>query len=193
MTMDLQRTLETLHQHRSDALVLSTFTSSVLWETISTRPDLDLPYWSAMGKASSTGLGLALALPESRIWVLDGDGSLLMNLGSLVTIATQRPRNLVHIVMDNRVYWTTGGQPIPGADTVDFPAFARAAGFTAVYSFDNAAELEASAGEVLRVEGPVFVALRVNVGQLPGRVPRRSMRMAVPEFWGKTLALAAAQ
>src|SRR4051812_22465663 len=67
--------------------------------------------WGSMGIASSIGLGLALARPELRVFVLDGDGSLLMNLGSLATIGWVRPSNLVVIVWDNQEYGTTGGPP----------------------------------------------------------------------------------
>ena len=73
------------------------------------RPE-NLYTWGAMGSVSSVGLGLALARPELRVVVLDGDGSLLMNLGSLATIASLRPPNLVHIVCDTGTYETTGGQ-----------------------------------------------------------------------------------
>src|SRR6059036_3437667 len=66
--------------------------------------------WGSMGLASSIGLGLALARPDLRIIVVDGDGSLLMNLGSLATFGLLRPDNLVLVVMDNEGYATTGGQ-----------------------------------------------------------------------------------
>jgi phosphonopyruvate decarboxylase len=145
-----------------------------------------------MGKASSTGLGIALALPHQRVWVLDGDGSLLMNLGSLVTIAAMRPANLVHVVMDNRIYWTTGGQPIPGADQVDFPTLARGAGFTRVHTFDDTEAFQRDMPRVMREDGPVFVDLRVKVGPLPRRVPRRTMRLAVHDFMRNVQALATA-
>ena len=69
-----------------------------------------------MGKASSVGLGVALARPDVRVLVLDGDGSLLMNLGSLVTIASQAPKNLVHVVFDGATYDTSGAQPTPGKE-----------------------------------------------------------------------------
>ena len=85
------------------------------WESVSSNKDLDLPIFGAMGKASSVALGLALARPDKRIVVLDGDGGLLMNLGSLVTIADQEPDNLVHFVFEDGMYFTTGGQPVPGA------------------------------------------------------------------------------
>ena len=82
--------------------------------------------WGSMGLASSIGLGLALARPELRVFVLDGDGSLLMNLGSLATIGLLHPPNLVVIVMDNEEYATTGGQPTPTACGADLEAAARA-------------------------------------------------------------------
>ena len=82
--------------------------------------------WGSMGLASSIGLGLALARPDLRVFVLDGDGSLLMNLGSLATIGLLHPPNLFVIVMDNEEYATTGGQPTPTAYGADLDAAARA-------------------------------------------------------------------
>src|SRR5919198_3405265 len=78
----------------------------------------------AMGLASSMGLGIALSRPELRVVVLDGDGSLLMNLGSLTTLARYRPRNLVHIVFDNASLLSTGGPPTApatGSDLAPIP------------------------------------------------------------------------
>jgi thiamine pyrophosphate-dependent acetolactate synthase large subunit-like protein len=82
--------------------------------------------WGSMGLASSVGLGLALARPDVRVFVLDGDGSLLMNLGSLATIGLLKPANLVLVVMDNEQYATTGGQQTPTAIGADLEAAARA-------------------------------------------------------------------
>ncbi len=82
-----------------------------------------------MGQASSCALGLALARHDTRIVVLDGDGSLLMNLGTLVTIASQKPDNLVHFLCESGAYEANGGHPIPGRDQVDFAALARAASY----------------------------------------------------------------
>jgi thiamine pyrophosphate-dependent acetolactate synthase large subunit-like protein len=87
--------------------------------------------WGSMGLASSIGLGLALARPDLRVIVLDGDGSLLMNLGSLATIGLLQPQNLVVVVMDNEEYATTGGQPTPTATGADLDAAARAMGIAA--------------------------------------------------------------
>jgi len=85
--------------------------------------------WGSMGLASSLGLGLALARPELRVFVLDGDGSLLMNLGSLATIGWTRPSGLVLIVWDNELYGTTGGQASATANGADLEGAARAMGF----------------------------------------------------------------
>lgn len=82
--------------------------------------------WGSMGVASSIGVGLALAKPELRVFVVDGDGSLLMNLGSLATIGLLQPANLVLVVMDNEAYATTGGQATPTAHGADLAATARA-------------------------------------------------------------------
>src|SRR5881296_2776646 len=82
--------------------------------------------WGSMGLASSIGLGLALARPDIRVIVLDGDGSLLMNLGSLATIGMYAPGNLAVVVMDNEEYATTGGQKTPTAHGADLAGAARA-------------------------------------------------------------------
>src|SRR4051812_27999151 len=90
--------LAALGRRRRDEVVITTMTSSRVWSHVTARPELDLSFGGCMGKASSLGLGLALGQPERRVWVLDGDGSLVMNLGTLVTIAQQAPPNLTHFV-----------------------------------------------------------------------------------------------
>lgn len=82
----------------------------------------------AMGLASSTGLGLALCLPDQKVIVLDGDGSLLMNLGSLSTMARYRPKNMVHVVFDNESLLSVGGFPTATSTGTDLEGVARAAG-----------------------------------------------------------------
>lgn len=82
----------------------------------------------AMGLASSMGLGIALARPEARVIVLDGDGSLLMNLGGLTTLARYRPRNLTHVVFDNESLLSVGGFPTATSTGSDLAALASAAG-----------------------------------------------------------------
>jgi sulfopyruvate decarboxylase subunit beta len=91
----------------------------------------------AMGLASSTGLGLALCLPDHRVIVFDGDGSLLMNLGSLSTMARYRPKNLVHVVFDNESLLSVGGFPTATSTGTDLEGIARAAGIPKVATVRN--------------------------------------------------------
>ena len=97
--------------------------------------------WGSMGLATSIGLGLALARPDVRVIVLDGDGSLLMNLGSLATIGLFQPSNLVVVVMDNEEYGTTGGQSTPTAHGADLELAARAMGIAAAVTVRTEAQL----------------------------------------------------
>lgn len=97
--------------------------------------------WGSMGLASSIGLGLALARPDLRVFVIDGDSALLMNLGSLATIGLLGPANLVLVVMDNEAYATTGGQPTPTARGADLDAAARAMGIAATATVRHDDEL----------------------------------------------------
>jgi thiamine pyrophosphate-dependent acetolactate synthase large subunit-like protein len=107
------------------------------------RP-LNFYTWGSMGLASSIGVGLALARPDVRIFVLDGDGSLLMNLGSLATIGLLQPSNFVLVVMDNEQYATTGGQPTPTSRGADLEAAARAVRIPRTATVRTGAELTAA-------------------------------------------------
>ena len=188
--MDIWATLRALAAQRTDELTIIPFTGAVVWEELSHRPELDMPFFGSMGKAASTGLGVALAVPHLKVWVVDGDGSLLMNLGCLVTTAQAAPANFIHFVLENGVYETTGGQPIPGHERVDFAGMARSAGFRNAYSFDDIAVLERELPAVLRQPGPTFACLKTTAGPLPRRLPRRMLKQALPEVWAAVLARA---
>ncbi|TMJ08337.1 MAG: hypothetical protein E6H02_10120 [Bacillati bacterium ANGP1] len=129
--------------------------------------------WGAMGTVSSVGLGLALARPDLRVVVLDGDGSLLMNLGSLATIASQRPKNLVHIVLDTRTYETTGGQPTPTAGVTNLAAIGRGAGLTNVEEAATLQQFESAARRSLSEPGPWLLVAAVEGTTTTAKVPRR--------------------
>jgi thiamine pyrophosphate-dependent acetolactate synthase large subunit-like protein len=118
--------------------------------------------WGSMGLASSIGLGLAMARPDRRIVVLDGDGSLLMNLGSLATIGWVQPANLVVIVLDNRLYGTTGGQDTATAHGADLEAAARAMGIPATATVTTLAELEQAVARARAETGPWVIVARVE-------------------------------
>lgn len=160
--------LEVLSEHRGDEVVITHMTNTADWSQVTTRPDLDIGLHGAMGKASSAALGLALARPDLDVWVFDGDGSLLMNLGSLVTIAAMAPPNLLHVVYANDGYDTSGGQPLPGAGRVDFTSLARGAGYPAAYAFDQVSDLQARIGEVLDGPRPALVVLKVPIAGTRG-------------------------
>ena len=102
-----------------------------------------------------------LGQPKKRVVVLQGDGSLLMNLGSLVTIAAVAPKNLVHFVAHNETYEANGGHPIPQRN-VDFASMARSAGYTACYDFADLDVFTQQVAHVLEQDGPVFATLHVE-------------------------------
>ena len=106
-------------------------------------------------------LGVALAQPHEKVILLDSEGSLLMNLGSLATPADQAPKNLYHFLLDNESYATTGGQPVPSANSIDYAGLAKDAGYSAAYSFDDLEDFASSLQEILDQQGPVFVALKI--------------------------------
>ena len=149
-----------LARHVTDEVVVATYSSAVDWLALGERV---LNYFSvgAMGLDSSHALGLALGRPDKRIICLQGDGSLLMNLGCLVTIAAAAPKNLVHLVVQNGTYEANGSHPIPSPH-VDFAGMARAAGYAQVHDFSELANFEQQAGHVLKQAGPVFATLRVE-------------------------------
>lgn len=118
--------------------------------------------WGSMGLTSSIALGLALARPERRVVAIDGDGSLLMNLGSLATIGACQPANLVLVVMDNGEYATTGGQRAFSAGTADLEAAARAMGLTATRTVRSAEGLAAAFEEARHQPGPWFLLAKVT-------------------------------
>jgi len=129
--------------------------------------------WGAMGSVSSVGLGLALSRPSLRVVVLDGDGSLLMNLGSLATIASQRPANLVHIVFDNRMYETTGGQATHTARGASLTAIGRGAGLTQVEDVDTIEAFSRAVGRALKDPGPWLIVALVDASVSTNKIPRR--------------------
>jgi phosphonopyruvate decarboxylase len=142
-------------------IVITTMSPARDWMTLTQHP-LDIVFVpSAMGHATSLGLGLALAQPDRRVIVCNGDGSMLMNLGSLVSIAGAGVTNLVVVVFDNGVYEVTGSQPTPGLGEVDFVAIARGSGFTSLFEFSDLDSWKSEIATVLAAPGPVFVTLRV--------------------------------
>jgi sulfopyruvate decarboxylase subunit beta len=122
----------------------------------------------SMGLASSIGLGIALKKPRKKVYVLDGDGNILMNLGSLATIGSMRPRNLIHIVLDNQIHESTGGQPT-SATRIDISKYARASNYKVFYA-DMEKRLESVMKRVSRMsDGPIFVHVRISKSDKIGK------------------------
>jgi phosphonopyruvate decarboxylase len=171
-------------------VVITTMGMAREWMALGPLGPLDFVFVpSAMGHATSLGFGLALARPDRRVIVANGDGSMLMNLGSLVTIAAARPSNLVVIVCDNGAYEVTGAQPTPGAegarsagDRVDYGALARATGFVSVFRCPGPAEWDATLAGALAARGPTFLWVDVTADatiggpRSPGPAPDRARR-----------------
>jgi sulfopyruvate decarboxylase subunit beta len=176
MPMTHREALEILAQARGNRIVITTMTAVGLWPQLSDTP-LDFAYMpSAMGHGPGLALGLALARPERGVIVVNGDGSMLMNLGSLVTLASQ-PANVYLLILDNGIYEVTGGQPTAGAGQTDFAALARGAGIRRVYEFAARDAWHAGAAEALTGPGPVVAWLHVE-GRLGQKTPSPPRPMA---------------
>jgi len=177
-------------EHRGDAVIVTTMNSSnpnFGLPKVTMNHELDFTMTGCIGKASSIGLGVALARPEWKVIVLDGDGSLLMNLGTLVTIKNKAPENLYHFVFENGMYAVTGGQPVPGEDTTSFQGMAEQAGYSDAYEIDDTEKLATRIDSILQQNGPVLVCLGIvpQVDNTPAyirRMPKRTMQMSIEDF-----------
>ena len=156
--------LKSLSAHRTDEVVVTCMGVTRPWGRISDH-DLDFASAdSAMGHTADLALGIALAQPARKVLCLNGDGSMLMTLGTLVTIVDSGAENLVLFVLENGTYEITGNQKIPGADRVDFPGLARAAGFPRVYDLAFPRDFEAVLPRILSAGGPIFVGIQMEEG-----------------------------
>jgi thiamine pyrophosphate-dependent acetolactate synthase large subunit-like protein len=172
--MHAAEALKLVMDARTDEVVIATMGAEREWVKLSQHPRDFFYVPSSMGQAPTLGLGLAMARPDLRVVVLNGDGCMLMNLGCLVTIAEQSPRNYALVVFDNGVYEVTGGQATAGRGRADFAALARAAGLAHVLECHDLASWQSAISRVLRGDGPVFVVLDVQpiiVGDVTPRAP----------------------
>lgn len=169
--MDLRGAMEVLREHRASGdVVVTSMGSAREWLAMGPLDPLDFVFVpSSMGQAPSLALGIALAQPARRVFVCNGDGSTLMNLGALATISAAAPENLVLIVLDNGVYEVTGAQPTPGSALgrpdrrgVDFAQIARACGWPSVFHFRDLEDWRDEVAECIATKGPVFIALEVE-------------------------------
>ena len=165
--------IEKVLEHiRASDLVLST-TGMISREVFMTddRPG-NFYMIGSMGLLSSFGLGLALLSPEQRAFVLEGDGSAMMNLGTLPLIASEGPGNLVHIILDNESYESTGGQPSISSK-VDLAEVGKSCGYQRVVRVDDIEGLEGALSECDAQPGPYLILVKAGIAPVKG-IPRVS-------------------
>jgi thiamine pyrophosphate-dependent acetolactate synthase large subunit-like protein len=120
----------------------------------------------SMGLASSIGLGVALKNPKKRIYVFDGDGNILMNLGSLTTIGTLKPKNLVHVIFDNNSHESTGSQPT-NSKKINIDKIAKSSNYQ-VFTVSNEKNLEKILKKIKLINGPIFLKIKITAKQKIG-------------------------
>lgn len=156
--------LRVFKRHRANEIVVAVYMAAQ--EVTHIMPsDLNYTFVGAMGQGSSHALGLALGRPDRRVVVFDGDGSLLMNLGSLVTIANAAPKNYLHCLCENGTYETNGSVPIPRAGQIYFPELAKTAGYRKVLEITEIEDWDRQLPELLKEDGPIFVDLKMIPGE----------------------------
>ena len=155
-----------------DGLVVVAGLGACAWDITAVGDhDLNFPLWGAMGGAASIGLGIALAQPDRRVLVLTGDGEMLMGLGSLATIALQKPENLAVVVLDNERYGETGMQQTHTAFGADLPAAAAAVGILITGTVRDQGELDTALPVIRETPGPVFYSIKVKAEELAFVLP----------------------
>ena len=122
----------------------------------------------SMGLASSIGLGLALKNPKKRIYVFDGDGNILMNLGSLTTIGSLKPKNLVHVVFDNSSHESTGGQPT-NTTYIQINKIAKACNYNKTYRIKTESDILKVFKKIKKISGPIMILIKIYTGGNVGR------------------------
>ena len=169
--IDLLRTdaLEILVKYKADAISIVTMQSVYPWHELGGARSAHIDATGCMGSASSLGLGLAIGNPERPIWVLDGDGSLLMQLGTLVTISGLAPENFYHFIFSNGLYQSTGNQPLPGQSKFDLCGMAISAGYSFAVRYAETAEFERELEEIINFKGPGFIELIIDPEPGPPR------------------------
>jgi thiamine pyrophosphate-dependent acetolactate synthase large subunit-like protein len=115
----------------------------------------------SMGNAAAIGLGVALAKPAKQVIVFDGDGNVLMGMGTLATVGALRPKNFIHVVFDNEVYGTTGNQPTI-SNVVPLEKVAKAAGYARVERVLDRDDLVFEFKDLLKQDGPSMLLVKVN-------------------------------
>lgn len=161
--------------------LVSTMSAMHAFDDLGVNDEMRLDSVPLMGGSSGLGLGIALMQPQAAVIVVDGDASLLMELGSLVTLASARPKHFVHFLMHNNTQFSSiVNLPTPAAEPdCNFADMARAAGYQHVSEIDNLVELERTLPQLLTQPGTTFVDLRVATP--PARVNAHQPQPLLPD------------
>jgi len=135
------------------------FISRDLFSISDTRPTFYMI--GSMGLASSIGLGIALKDPGKKVFVFDGDGNILMNLGSLTTIGSLKPKNLVHVVFDNSVHESTGSQPT-NTNFVSIEKIAKASNYIHTFTVRTEGNFEKILRKIKKLKGPIMIVVKIQ-------------------------------
>lgn len=176
------QTCKLIAEHRGDAVLVSTMLAMFVFDQLGVSPAGRLSSVPLMGGAAGLGLGLALGRPDKKVIVVDGDASVLMQLGGLVNVGERAPKNFMHFVLNNGTQFTSvGNLHRVGTNTADLTALAKAAGYARAERF---ADLDALARELpglLAADGPVFVEL-VVAAPPPSYVAERKQPQQLPDL-----------
>jgi thiamine pyrophosphate-dependent acetolactate synthase large subunit-like protein len=165
--LERRSVVSTLLAERKDAIAVGGLGASTYDIAAAGDHDRNFYLWGAMGGAVMIGLGIALAQPDVPVVVITGDGEMLMGMGSLATVALQKPGNLTIVVLDNEVYGETGGQASHTAATVDLVGVARSCGIADTRDIATMAEIRAFAPQMQDVSsGPRFASIKIDSANL---------------------------
>lgn len=173
IVLERREVMPAILRDRGNALLVPGL-GSCTWDAFAAGDhDLNFYLWGAMGGAAMIGLGLALSQPKRRVLVVTGDGEMLMGLGSLATIAVEKPKNLAVIVLDNQHYGETGMQRTHTGRGVDLAGVAKAAGFASATTIWTAQQLKTWIPRIHKASGPLFAAIKVTTHHAPMVLPLR--------------------
>ncbi len=173
MTLHRREVVRRLLAQRGDTLVVAGLGASAWDVAAAGDDDRNFYLWGGMGGAAMIGLGLALAQPGGRVLVITGDGEMLMGLGSLATIALQRPRNLAIVVLDNARYGETGMQPSHTAGPAKLVEVAAGCGFEAAYDIVDEAGVDRLVTALGERTDLLFARVAIAAEELPRVLPER--------------------
>ncbi|MDB4840793.1 thiamine pyrophosphate-dependent enzyme [Nitrosopumilus sp.] len=167
--MNRKTSMEIICQEIKNEIIISAngFLSRDLFNTFEKPSNFYM--LGSMGLASSIGLGIAIKNPKKKIFVFDGDGNILMNLGSLTTIGNLKPKNLIHIVFDNNSHESTGGQPTT-TNKIQLDKIAQVVNYK-IFKVENELQLSSIMKRIKKMVGPIMILIKIKKNKkIGGRI-----------------------